>query len=61
MEYRRRNLWNDAVEEHVSYQLTGEMSSGGWLWNTFKKLMCCYRRTKPVYNHYDHSFECVEV
>ena len=36
MEYRRRNLWNDAVEEHVSYQLTGEMSSGGWLWNTFK-------------------------
>jgi len=57
MEHRRRNLWNDAVEQHVSYQLTGEMSSGGWLWNSLKKLMCCYRRTNPAYSHYDHSFE----
>lgn len=57
MEYRRRNLWNDAVEEHVSYQLTGEVSGWRWVCNGIKKLMCCYRQTKPAYNHYDHSFD----
>jgi len=57
MEHRRRNLWNDAVEQHVSYQLTGEMNEWGWLWNSLKKLMCCYCRAKPAYSHYDHSIE----
>jgi hypothetical protein len=43
-------IWNHAVDEHVSYQITGDIDKWGWIWRSIKNLMgsCCRSKSKYV-------------